>query len=236
VKVDPNHALLNIEPTGDMSEDSGKALQSELGSRVCFVKCNVTDETSVQSALTTGLSRFGNQLHGVINCAGVGAPKKVLNKGGVHDLKTFKFVIDVNLIGTFNVLRLGADIMAKQALNGGERGVIINVASVAAFEGQIGQASYSASKAGVVGMTLPIARELAEHGIRVLTVAPGLFETPMLARLPEKARASLAAQVPFPRRLGQPSEFASLVAHLISNQYLNAECVRIDGAIRMAAM
>jgi NAD(P)-dependent dehydrogenase (short-subunit alcohol dehydrogenase family) len=182
------------------------------------------------------LAKFG-ALNGLIQCAGVGNPKRVISsRGKVHDLKTFKFVVDVNLLGTFNVLRLASAVMAKQPQVDNERGIIINVASVAAFDGQIGQAAYSASKGAIVAMTLPLARDLAQHKIRVNTIAPGIFETPMMAKLPQKVRVSLAQQVPFPARLGRPAEFAHLCASLIENQYMNAGVIRLDGSIRMAAM
>eukprot|EP00455_Lapot_gusevi_P036401 TRINITY_DN404_c0_g1_i3.p1 TRINITY_DN404_c0_g1~~TRINITY_DN404_c0_g1_i3.p1 ORF type:complete len:256 (-),score=97.75 TRINITY_DN404_c0_g1_i3:219-986(-) len=220
----------------DMAEQ-GKKLQEEFPDKVAFAKTNVCDENSVQSALESGVAKFGG-LHGVVQCAGVGNPRRVLSaKGEIHSLKDFDMIVRINLIGTFNVLRLATAMMARQEPSeGGERGVIINVASVAAFEGQIGQAAYSASKGGVAAMTLPIARELAGLGIRVLTIAPGLFNTPMLAKLPEKAKKSLSRQVPFPARLGEPAEFADLAAFIIKNQYMNAEIIRVDGGIRMAAM
>jgi NAD(P)-dependent dehydrogenase (short-subunit alcohol dehydrogenase family) len=177
---------------------------------------------------------FGG-LHGSLQCAGIAIAERVLGKAGPHPLASFSKVIQVNLIGTFNVIRLAATVMAQNAPTPhGERGVIVNTASVAAFEGQIGQAAYSASKGGVVGMTLPIARELARHGIRVVTIAPGIFDTPLLAGLPEAARQSLGQQVPFPSRLGRPDEFAALVRHIIENEMLNGEVIRLDGALRMA--
>jgi NAD(P)-dependent dehydrogenase (short-subunit alcohol dehydrogenase family) len=170
-----------------------------------------------------------------INCAGIGIAERVLGKNGPHSLASFSKVIQVNLIGTFNIIRLAAAAMSiNEADEGGERGVIINTASVAAFDGQIGQAAYSASKGGVVGMTLPIARELAHYGIRVMTIAPGLFDTPLLGGLPEAARISLGQQVPFPSRLGRPDEYAALARHIIENQMLNGEVIRLDGGIRMA--
>ncbi len=177
---------------------------------------------------------FGN-LRGAVNCAGIGIAARVLGRDGIHDLGVFARVIQINLIGTFNVIRLSAAAMAQgEPLADGERGVIVNTASVAAFDGQIGQAAYSASKGGVVGMTLPIAREFAKLGIRVVTIAPGLFNTPMMAALPEEAKKSLGAQVPFPPRLGNPSEYAALVRHIAENIMLNGETIRLDGAIRMA--
>ena len=199
-----------------------------------FVNTDVTSESSVRQAIDLAEGKFGG-LQGVINCAGVAIARKIISKRGPHDLAAFARVIDVNLIGTFNVIRLAAEVMAVGKPNsGGERGVIINTASVAAYEGQIGQSAYSASKGGIVAMTLPIARELAHHGIRVVTIAPGLFDTPMLAGLPEKARQSLAQQIPFPSRLGKPEEYAALAQHIIENEMLNGEVIRLDGAIRMA--
>lgn len=218
----------------DLNAGAGEALAGELGEATRFVKTNVVDEQAVQTAVSTATETFGG-LHGAINCAGVAIAVKVLGRKGVHPLDQFSKVIRVNLIGSFNVIRLAAAVMAEsEADAAGERGVIINTASVAAFDGQVGQAAYSASKGGIVSMTLPIARELARHGIRVMTIAPGIFDTPMLAGLPEKARLSLGEQVPFPSRLGQPAEFAALAQHIIENQMLNGEVIRLDGAIRMA--
>jgi NAD(P)-dependent dehydrogenase (short-subunit alcohol dehydrogenase family) len=205
------------------------------GERVRFVHTNVTSEADVQQAVETARTAFGS-LHGAINCAGIGAAERVVRSSGPHALETFTRVIGVNLIGTFNVIRLAATAISagEPRPDTGERGVIINTASVAAFDGQIGQAAYSASKGGVVGMTLPIARELARYGIRVVTIAPGLFDTPLLGGLPEAARASLGAQVPYPPRLGRPEEFAALARHIVENEMLNGEVIRLDGAIRMA--
>lgn len=218
----------------DLNEERGNALVHELGERIKFQKTNVADEAQVQAAIDLAISSFGT-LHAAINCAGIGSALKTVGKEGPHPLDVFKKVIDVNLIGTFNVIRLAAFAMERNEPNeGGERGVIINTASVAAFDGQIGQAAYSASKGGVVGMTLPIARDLARSGIRVVTIAPGLFATPLLASLPEEAQASLGKQVPFPPRLGRPDEYAQLAAQIIENQMLNGEVIRLDGAIRMA--
>ncbi len=218
----------------DVNDEVGQALADELGDAVRFVKTDVTDEASVQGAVDTAVSEFG-ALHGAINCAGIAIAAKVLARRGPHDLAAFSRVINVNLIGTFNVIRLAGQAMSNGEPNeAGERGVIINTASVAAYDGQIGQAAYSASKGGVVGMTLPIAREFASQGIRVMTIAPGIFSTPMLAGLPEKAQQSLAAQVPFPSRLGDPSEYAALAQHIVENEMLNGEVIRLDGAIRMA--
>lgn len=218
----------------DLNEEAGAALADELVEGVRFVKTNVAEEASVQAAVDTAVATFGS-LQGAVNCAGVAIAAKVLGRDGVHDLGQFNKVIQVNLIGTFNVIRLAAAAIASNEPNdGGERGVIINTASVAAYDGQIGQAAYAASKGGVVGMTLPIARELAREGIRVMTIAPGIFDTPMLAGLPENARASLGQQVPFPSRLGQPDEYAALAQHIFENPMLNGEVIRLDGAIRMA--
>ena len=218
----------------DLNEETGKALATELGDSALFVKTNVTDEESVQSAVKAATATFGN-LSITINCAGIGVAERVLGKNGPHGLASFTRVIQVNLIGTFNVIRLASAVMAQNQPNeGGERGVIINTASVAAYDGQIGQAAYSASKGGIVGMTLPIARELARSGIRVMTIAPGIFDTPLLGALPEPARQSLGQQVPFPPRLGRPDEYAALAKHIIENEMLNGEVIRLDGAIRMA--
>ena len=218
----------------DMNSETGKALASELGDAARFVQANVTDEESVQNAVQTAVNEFGG-LHIAINCAGIGAAERVLGKDGPGSLASFTRVIQVNLIGMFNTIRLTAAAMANnEPTADGERGVIINTASIAAFDGQIGQAAYSASKGGIVGMTLPIARELARHGIRVMTIAPGIFDTPLLGKLPESARISLGQQVPFPPRLGRPDEYAALAKHIIENEMLNGEVIRLDGAIRMA--
>ena len=200
-----------------------------------FVQTDVTDEASVQGAVGTALERFGI-LHGAINCAGVASAEKTLGRKGPHSLESFTQVVQVNLIGTFNVVRLAAEAMAKNepTVADGERGVIVNTASVAAFDGQVGQVAYAASKGGVVAMTLPVARDLASLGIRVVAIAPGIFDTPMMAGLPEAARESLGKQVPFPSRLGRPEEYAALVRHIVKNRMLNGEVIRLDGAIRMA--
>lgn len=217
----------------DLSEERGKKLVSEFGDRVLFVNTNVTDELSVQTAIDKTVEKFGG-IQIVVNCAGIGTPKKVVSKQGPHDLAHFNNIIQVNLIGTFNVIRLAAVKMTGNTPNQhGERGVIINTASVAAFEGQIGQAAYSASKGGIVSMTLPIAREFASHGIRVMTIAPGLFETPLFETLPEAARNALGAMVPFPPRLGNPEDYALMVQSIIENVMLNGATIRLDGAIRM---
>jgi NAD(P)-dependent dehydrogenase (short-subunit alcohol dehydrogenase family) len=218
----------------DLNTEAGNALAKELGDAALFQQTNVTDEGSVQIAIKATLAHFGD-LHGTINCAGIGTAAKVIGRDGPLNLETFTRVININLIGTFNVIRLTAAVMAENTPEAsGERGVIINTASVAAFDGQIGQAAYSASKGGIVGMTLPIARELARYGIRVMTIAPGIFNTPLLGSLPENARISLGQQVPFPARLGRPEEYASLAKHIIENEMLNGEVIRLDGAIRMA--
>ncbi len=220
----------------DINEETGKAKEAELGAKSCFIKTDVTSEEDVLAAIDVAKSRFSG-VHGVINAAGIAIVSKVLDReGNPHSLGLFSKGIQVNLIGTFNVIRLAAAEMAKnEPTADDERGVIINTASVAAFDGQIGQACYSASKSGVVGMALPIARELARFGIRICTIAPGIFETPMLAELSDEARASLGKIVPFPPRLGKPAEFASLAGHIIENVVLNGEVIRLDGAIRLTA-
>ena len=218
----------------DVNEQAGEKTAAELGPRVRFVKADVTDENSVKHAVETALQAFGG-LHISVQCAGIAIAEKLLGKTGPHSLASFSKVIAVNLIGTFNVVRLAAEAMARnEPRAAGERGVIISTASIAAFEGQIGQVAYAASKGGVAAMTLPLARELARSGIRVMAVAPGIFDTPLLAGLPEPARVSLGQQVPFPSRLGKPAEFAALVGHIIENEMLNGEVIRLDGALRMA--
>jgi NAD(P)-dependent dehydrogenase (short-subunit alcohol dehydrogenase family) len=219
----------------DVNREQGAQLAQQIGAKAIFTAADVTDEAQVTTAVVEGRRRFG-ALQGAINCAGIAPAERVLGKTGPHKLESFSQIIRINLIGTFNVTRLAAQAMVENAPNAaGERGVIINTASIAAFEGQIGQAAYSASKAGVAGMTLPIARELARFGIRVMTIAPGLFETPMMAGLSEEVKASLGTQVPFPPRLGRPEEYAALVEHIIVNPMLNGEVIRLDGALRMAA-
>ncbi len=204
------------------------------GENVRFVETEVTDEGSVKGAIDAALGGFGG-LHGVVNCAGIASAEKVLGREGPHSLESFSKVIEVNLVGTFNIVRLAAEAMVEnEPTESGERGVMVNTASVAAFDGQIGQVAYAASKGGVVAMTLPVARELARHGIRVMTIAPGIFDTPMLAGLPEAARESLGEQILFPQRLGHSEEFAALVGHIIENQMLNGEVIRLDAAIRLA--
>ena len=218
----------------DRDEALGTALAKEAGTSACFVKTDVTEAGDVERAI--GQAGAMAPLRIVVQCAGVGWAARTINKEGVaHDLEVWKTVIGVNLTGHFNVLRLAAAAMAKTSpLEHGERGVVIMTASVAAYDGQIGQAAYAASKAGIVGMTLPIARDLMAVGIRVNTIAPGTFDTPMLAMLPEAARQALAANIPFPKRLGQPAEYASLAVHIVENGYLNGETIRLDGALRMA--
>jgi NAD(P)-dependent dehydrogenase (short-subunit alcohol dehydrogenase family) len=218
----------------DVNHAAGQEMARLLGEPVRYVPTDVTDEAAVQNAVAEARRAFGG-LHGVVNCAGIGPPERVVGKNGPHALGTFARVIQINLIGTFNVIRLAAAQMQHNEPGpGSERGVIVSTASVAAFDGQIGQAAYSASKGGIVSMTLPIARELARFGIRVMAIAPGIFDTPLLAGLPEEARQSLGQQVPFPPRLGQPGEFAALVRHIVENQMLNGEVIRLDGAMRMA--
>ncbi|MCL6511383.1 MAG: 3-hydroxyacyl-CoA dehydrogenase [Anaerolineae bacterium] len=218
----------------DVNAEAGQTLAGALGDRARFAPADVTDEASIRSAIALATTTFG-ALHGTINCAGVAIAELLLRKGQPHALASFARVVEVNLTGTFNVCRLAAAAMADNAPNvEGERGVIINTASIAAFEGQIGQIAYSASKGGVAAMTLPMARELARYGIRVVAIAPGIFDTPLLAGLPEPARQSLAQQVPFPPRLGRPDEYAMLAKHIIENAMLNGEVIRLDGAMRMA--
>jgi NAD(P)-dependent dehydrogenase (short-subunit alcohol dehydrogenase family) len=216
----------------DLQTDRGEKLAKEIGGR--FVKCDVSAEADGRAAVAMALKEFGG-LHVLVNCAGIAIAERTIGKEAPHDLGRFSKVIGVNLIGTFNMIRLAAEAMAKAGPNAaGERGVIINTASVAAYDGQIGQAAYSASKGGVVGMTLPIARDLSRNGIRVCTIAPGLFETPMMQGLPKEAQESLGKQVPFPSRLGRPAEYAQLARAIIENEMLNGETIRLDGAIRMA--
>ena len=218
----------------DLNSERGEKLAAELGSRAAFARTDVTADADGQACVARALSAFGG-LHGLVNCAGVGTPEKVLGKNGPQPLANFAKTVGINLIGTFNMLRLAADAISKGNPNAaGERGVIINTASVAAFDGQIGQPAYAASKAGVVGMTLPVARELARFGIRVCTIAPGLFYTPMMESLPAEVQDSLAKSVPFPPRLGRPDEYAQLAAHIVENEMLNGETIRLDGALRMA--
>jgi len=219
----------------DINEAGGQRVAADLGASTLFCKTDVVDEASVKSCIAAAAEKFG-ALSGVVHCAGVGGAKRVVGRDGPHDLASFQRIVNINLIGTFNITRLAADAMqSNEPGDSGERGVIVNTASVAAFDGQIGQAAYSASKAGVAAMTLPIARELAKLGIRIMTVAPGLFRTPLMDELPQEAQAALGASVPFPSRLGNPDEFAMLAQQIIENQMLNGEVIRLDGAIRMAA-
>ena len=207
----------------------------ELGERACFVQTDVSREEDAKAAMVMALQRFGG-LQGLINCAGITPSERVVGKQGPHGLDSFSRAISVNLIGSFNMLRLACATMAEQPANDdGERGVVINTASVAAFDGQIGQAAYSASKGGIVAMTLPIAREMARFGVRIMAIAPGIFGTPMMKSFPQEVQDSLARTVPFPPRLGEPSEYARLCAHIIENAMLNGEVIRLDGALRMAA-
>ena len=218
----------------DLNDAAGDALARELGKAATFVHCDVTVAVDGERAVKAALDAFG-ALHVLVNCAGIVHSEKVVSRDGVHSLASFARAVNINLVGTFNMIRLAATAMSRNAPNGGgERGVIVNTASVAAFDGQIGQAAYSASKAGVVGMTLPIARELARSGIRVMTIAPGIFETPMMASLAPDVQEALGKMVPFPPRLGKPEEFASLVREIVRNPMLNGEAIRLDGAIRMA--
>ena len=218
----------------DLQVDKGEALAKELGQKTRFVKCDVTSESDGQAAVDAALKNF-NALRGLVNCAGIAIAERTVKKDGPHALASFARVIGINLIGTFNMIRLAAVAIAKGQPNAaGERGVIVNTASVAAYDGQIGQAAYSASKGGVVGMTLAVARDLSRDGIRVCTIAPGIFETPMLLGMPKDVQEALGKQVPFPPRLGKPSEYAALVKHIVENEMLNGETIRLDGAIRMA--
>ena len=217
----------------DVSKAQGEALAAKLGKQARYVDCDVTREDHGKAAVEAALKGFGG-LSGLVNCAGIAIGEKTVGKDGPHSLEKFARVISINLIGSFNMIRLAADAMAKQQPNAaGERGVIVNTASVAAFDGQIGQAAYSASKAGIVGMTLPIARDLSRSGIRVMTIAPGIFETPMLLGMPQEVQDALGKMVPFPSRLGKPHEYAQLVRQIAENAMLNGEVIRLDGAIRM---
>ncbi|MEX1993165.1 MAG: 3-hydroxyacyl-CoA dehydrogenase [Steroidobacteraceae bacterium] len=216
----------------DLQADLGEKLAKEIGAR--FAKCDVTSEADGKAAVALALKEFGG-VHVLVNCAGIGTAERTIGKEGPHNLAHFTRVVTINLIGSFNMIRLAADAMAKAGPNAaGERGVIINTASVAAFDGQIGQAAYSASKGGIVGMTLPIARDLSRNGIRVCTIAPGIFETPMLLGMPKGVQDALGKMVPFPPRLGRPVEYAQLARAIIENEMLNGETIRLDGAIRMA--
>ncbi|TGG90609.1 SDR family NAD(P)-dependent oxidoreductase [Natronospirillum operosum] len=217
----------------DLNEEAGEALAAELGPGARFIRTDITREEDASRCFDAALEQ--GPLTGLINCAGIPGAARVLGRKGVHDLDAFARSVQVNLVGTFNMVRLGAAAMAEHEPDrAGERGVIINTASIAAWDGQIGQAAYAASKGGIVSMTLPLARELAAQGIRVMTIAPGLFRTPMMEVLPEDVQQSLGASVPFPPRLGDPDEFAALVSHIIGNPMLNGEVIRLDGALRMA--
>jgi len=223
----------------DLQEDLGTELVKNLGERALFVKCNVTSEEDGKKAIVATKKTFNTGIQGLINCAGVGMATKIVDKEkGPHKLAIFEKVIQINLLGTFNMLRLVAQEMSEQKPynSDNERGVIVNVASVAAYEGQIGQAAYSASKGGVVAMTLPIARELSRYGIRICTIAPGIFETPMTSIMPKKVKEGLYSSIPFPKRLGTNVEFANLTFQIIQNPYLNGETIRLDGSVRMSAM
>jgi NAD(P)-dependent dehydrogenase (short-subunit alcohol dehydrogenase family) len=218
----------------DLKDAEGAALAAELGAAAKFVRTDVTDEASAKAAVAAAVTGFGG-VHGLVNCAGIVHGEKVVGKEGPHAVASFARVININLVGTFNMIRLASEAMTRNEPNAdGERGVIVSTASVAAFDGQIGQAAYSASKAGVAGMTLPIARELARFGIRVMAIAPGLFQTPMVGQIPAEIAEALGKMVPFPPRLGRPPEFASLVREIVGNCMLNGEVIRLDGAIRMA--
>ena len=217
----------------DVNHEAGAGLATELGASACFVATDVADEASAVNAVNTANSVFGG-LHGLVNCAGVAPAEKVVGRDGPHRLETFARTININLVGTFNMIRLAAEAMMKGEPDaGGERGVIVNTASVAAFEGQLGQAAYAASKGGIVALTLPVARELARSGIRCVTIAPGIMETPMLLGMAPEVQESLGRMVPFPSRMGRPAESAALVRHIAENSYLNGEVIRLDGAIRM---
>ena len=217
----------------DVNKAQGEALAGKLGKQARYVECDVTREDHGKAVMAAALKEFGG-LQVLVNCAGIAIGEKTVGKEGPHSLEKFSRVIAINLIGTFNMIRLAADAMSKLPPNAaGERGVIVNTASVAAFDGQMGQAAYSASKGGIVGMTLPIARDLSRNGIRVMTIAPGIFETPMLLGMPQEVQDALGKMVPFPSRLGRPKEYAQLVRHIAENEMLNGEVIRLDGAIRM---
>jgi NAD(P)-dependent dehydrogenase (short-subunit alcohol dehydrogenase family) len=219
----------------DLNREAGELVALELGAATCFVETDVANEVSAVNAIQTAISTFGG-LHGLVNCAGVAPAEKVVGKEGPHRLESFAKVININLLGTFNMIRLAAEVMQKGEPDaGGERGVIVNTASVAAYDGQLGQAAYAASKGGIVALTLPVARELARSGIRCVTIAPGIMETPMLLGMPPEVQDSLNKMVPFPTRMGKPAEYAALVKHIAENAYLNGEVIRLDGAIRMGS-
>ncbi|MBE7248126.1 MAG: 3-hydroxyacyl-CoA dehydrogenase [Actinomycetospora chiangmaiensis] len=217
----------------DIAREAGARVAADLGPAARFAETDVTREADGEAAVRAALDAFGH-LHGLVTCAGIAPGEKVVGRDGPHRLETFARAISVNLVGTFNMIRLAAEAIAREAPDeSGERGVIVSTASIAAFDGQIGQAAYAASKGGVAAMTLPIARELARHGIRVVTIAPGIFETPMMAGLPQDVQDALGQSVPFPARLGRPSEYAALVRHICENPMLNGETIRLDGALRM---
>lgn len=219
----------------DVNAEAGEAAAKKLGASALFQRTDVTSEEDGKVAIAAALNAFG-RIDALVNCAGIAPGERVLGRDGAHKLDSFARAISINLIGTFNMLRLAAEAIAKnEPGESGERGLIVNTASVAAFDGQIGQAAYSASKGGVAAMTLPVARELARHGIRVMTIAPGIFATPMMAGMPQDVQDALGASVPFPSRLGKPAEYAALVRHIAENQMLNGEVIRLDGALRMAA-
>ena len=218
----------------DVNADTGAAARLAMGARARFALADVTSEEQVKAGVDLAVSTFGG-LHGVVNAAGIGPAAKVLGRNGPHPLDLFEKILRINAVGTFNVIRLAAAVISQNPpTDTGERGVIVNTASIAAYDGQIGQPAYAASKGAIVAMTLPIAREFAQFGIRVVTIAPGIFDTPLLAGLPEPARVSLGQQVPFPSRLGRPAEYGALVRHIIENEMLNGEVIRLDGALRMA--
>ncbi|HET7543861.1 MAG TPA: 3-hydroxyacyl-CoA dehydrogenase [Polyangiaceae bacterium] len=228
------HALGARVVIADVNADLGQKLAEELGPNAAYCKTDVTSEADAGAAVAFARERFG-AVHGLVNCAGIGPAERVVGKKGPHRLESFSQVIQINLIGAFNMIRLAGAAMASNAPNSaGERGVIINTASVAVWDGQIGQAAYAASKGGIVSMTLPIAREFASFGIRVCTIAPGIFATPMLAGLPPEIQESLGKSVPFPARLGRPEEYAALAQQIVENEMLNGETIRLDGAIRLA--
>ena len=218
----------------DMNIAAGEKTAADLGSKARFHRADVTSEADGIAVMKYAEDNFGG-IHGLVNCAGIAPGERVIGRDAPHGLDSFAQTVGVNLVGTFNMLRLAASVMVKgEADADGERGVIVNTASIAAFDGQIGQAAYAASKGGVVALTLPVARELARHGVRVVTIAPGIFETPMMAAMPQEVRDALGASVPFPPRLGRPEEYARLVKHICENTMLNGEVIRLDGALRMA--
>ncbi|WP_050465594.1 3-hydroxyacyl-CoA dehydrogenase [Herbaspirillum autotrophicum] len=217
----------------DVNQEQGQQLAAELGAQTKFVLTDVTDETSAQATVAEAVRSFGS-LHGLVNCAGIAPAEKIAGKQGAHGLASFSRVLQINLIGSFNMLRLATQAMLEHGdADSAERGVIINTASIAAYDGQIGQAAYAASKGGLVSMTLPVARELARHAIRVMTIAPGLMETPLMLGMPQEVQDSLTRTIPFPSQFGKPADFSGLVRHIIGNSYLNGEVIRLDGALRM---